>query len=71
MIKIEEMNLADLILYDKNPRNNQKAVPLVANSIKEFGFKNPIIIDKKERDYMRSYTICSGSVIRHEGSALY
>lgn len=47
MIKIEEMNLADLVLYDKNPRNNQKAVPLVANSIKEFGFKNPIIIDKK------------------------
>ena len=33
--------------YDKNPRgNNEAAVQLVANSIKEFGFKVPIVIDK-------------------------
>lgn len=32
--------------YEKNPRKNDKAVDLVANSIKEFGFKVPIIIDK-------------------------
>ena len=39
--------LAEIKPYDKNPRgNNEAAVQLVANSIKEFGFKVPIVIDK-------------------------
>lgn len=41
--------LRDLTPYENNPRNNDAAVELVANSIKEFGFKNPIIIDKNGR----------------------
>lgn len=32
--------------YEKNPRKNDEAVEYVANSIKEFGFKVPIVIDK-------------------------
>ncbi len=32
--------------YENNPRNNDEAVEAVANSIKEFGFKVPIIITK-------------------------
>lgn len=32
--------------YTKNPRKNDRAVDLVAKSIKEFGFQNPIILDK-------------------------
>ena len=31
--------------YDKNPRKNEQAVKYVASSIKEFGFKVPIVID--------------------------
>lgn len=31
--------------YENNPRNNKKAVEFVMNSIKEFGFKQPIVID--------------------------
>jgi ParB family chromosome partitioning protein len=38
--------LAEIKPYDKNPRNNEAAVQLVANSIKEFGFKVPIVVDK-------------------------
>ena len=38
--------LSELIPYENNPRNNEKAVSSVANSIKEFGFKVPIVIDK-------------------------
>lgn len=45
-MKIEYMNIDTLIPYENNPRNNDEAVKYVANSIKEFGFKNPIIIDK-------------------------
>lgn len=32
--------------YENNPRINDEAVEYVANSIKEFGFRNPIILDK-------------------------
>lgn len=32
--------------YKNNPRNNAKAIKYVANSIKEFGFKQPIVLDK-------------------------
>ena len=44
-IKIKYMPIAELKAYENNPRNNDEAVPFVANSIKEFGFKNPVIID--------------------------
>ena len=39
--KINEINQ-----YEKNPRKNDEAVNYVAESIKEFGFKVPIIVDK-------------------------
>lgn len=32
--------------YKNNPRFNDDAVKYVANSIKEFGFKQPIVVDK-------------------------
>ena len=37
--------ISELIPYVNNPRKNDKAVDAVASSIKNFGFKNPIIID--------------------------
>ena len=45
-MKIIYKKLEDLKLYKNNPRYNDEAVEYVANSIKEFGFKVPIIIDK-------------------------
>lgn len=45
-MKIIEMNIEDLIPYKDNPRINYMAVDAVANSIREFGFKVPIIVDK-------------------------
>lgn len=38
--------LKDLKQYENNPRKNDDAVKYVAESIKEFGFKVPIVIDK-------------------------
>lgn len=46
-LKIEYINIDELIPYINNPRINDNAVDVVAGSIKEFGFKNPIIIDSK------------------------
>lgn len=39
-------NINELIPYDNNPRLNDEAVEYVKNSIKEFWFKVPIVIDK-------------------------
>lgn len=47
-MKIEMMNVSVLIPYAKNARQNEKAVDKVASSIKEFGFRNPIIVDEKD-----------------------
>lgn len=44
-MNIEYYDIKTLVPYDKNPRNNKEAVDKVAESIKEFGFKNPIIVD--------------------------
>lgn len=45
-MNIETIPLVEIIPYEKNPRKNDKAVDVVAKSIKEFGFKVPIILDK-------------------------
>lgn len=45
-MNIVQMKIADVIPYDKNPRKNDDAVKYVMESIKEFGFKVPIVIDK-------------------------
>lgn len=43
---IKYMEPVDLIPYENNPRINDYAVKKVMESIKEFGFRNPILVDK-------------------------
>ena len=43
-IVIKQIN--EISPYEKNPRRNDEAVRYVAASIKKFGFKQPIVIDK-------------------------
>lgn len=45
-MKIVNKKIEDLKPYENNPRFNDDAVKYVANSIKEFGFKVPMVIDK-------------------------
>lgn len=45
-IEIQYKKLKDIKPYEKNPRKNDDAVPYVLESIKEYGFKVPIVIDK-------------------------
>lgn len=47
-MKVVYMAVSELVPYENNPRNNEKAVEAVANSIREFGFKNPIIVDRQK-----------------------
>lgn len=46
VMQIVNMKLADIHPYEKNPRFNEEAVEAVANSIREFGFRQPLVIDK-------------------------
>ena len=45
-MQIIEKSITEIQPYEKNPRKNDEAVQYVANIIKEFGFKVPIVIDK-------------------------
>lgn len=45
-MEIKMIKVDDLKPYENNPRFNDDAVEYVANSIKEFGFKVPIVVDK-------------------------
>ena len=45
-MNIIELNVNEIIPYENNPRNNDEAIDKVAESIKEFGFRVPIIIDR-------------------------
>ena len=45
-MEIIELPIKALKPYKRNPRKNDKAVEYVANSIRNFGFKVPIVIDE-------------------------
>jgi len=45
-LKIEYVDINNIKPYKKNPRKNEEAIPYVMESIKQFGFKNPVILDK-------------------------
>lgn len=45
-IQIKMLSIDDIVPYEHNPRRNDDAVGSVSESIKQFGFKVPIIIDK-------------------------
>ena len=45
-MQIVNKNIEEIKIYENNPRNNDSAVDYVAQSIKDFGFKIPIILDK-------------------------
>lgn len=40
------LTLDEIKPYDNNPRNNTEAVKQVKKSLRDFGFQNPIIVDK-------------------------
>ena len=57
-MEIEQVNICDIQPYPNNPRKNEKAVDIVAKSIKNFGFLVPVILDDK------NYIICGHTRIK-------
>lgn len=46
-MKVEEINLSEIKPYEFNPRKNEKAIEKVAASLREFGWKQPIVVDEE------------------------
>lgn len=44
-MEVVDVSINELMEYENNPRINDESVPFVANSIKEFGFLVPCVID--------------------------
>lgn len=45
-MEVKLVKIADIRPYDRNPRNNDGAVDAVAASIQEFGWQQPIVVDR-------------------------
>ncbi|MCM1297626.1 MAG: ParB N-terminal domain-containing protein, partial [Muribaculaceae bacterium] len=43
---VEQRDIHSITPYENNPRINDRAVEAVAASIKEFGWQQPIVVDK-------------------------
>jgi len=46
-MKIEMRSIEEVTPYGRNPRKNEDAVDAVAGSIREFGFRVPIVVDEQ------------------------
>lgn len=46
-MNVKKLSLKEIYPYERNPRNNDKAVDAVAASIQRFGFLVPLVIDKE------------------------
>lgn len=47
-MQIHDIKISALREYENNPRHNENAVEAVAESIKQFGFKVPIVVNRTE-----------------------
>lgn len=45
-MEVLQRPIGEITPYEKNPRNNDGAVDAVAASIREFGWQQPIVVDK-------------------------
>lgn len=44
-LRVKYVPIGDVRPYEDNPRRNDQAVQAVANSLREFGWKQPIVVD--------------------------
>ena len=49
-LRVKYVPIGDVRPYEDNPRRNDGAVQAVANSLREFGWKQPIVVDADGAD---------------------
>jgi ParB-like chromosome segregation protein Spo0J len=45
-VQIDLWPIERVVPYDRNPRQNDQAIDAVAASLKEFGWRQPIVVDR-------------------------
>ena len=45
-MQVKQVDIASLTPYENNPRHNERAIEKVADSIREFGWRQPIVADE-------------------------
>jgi len=45
-VRVEQADIASITPYPGNPRKNRQSIVKVADSIREFGFRQPIVVDE-------------------------
>ena len=48
VMRVTMRPIADIHPYEGNPRVNDAAADAVARSIREFGFRQPIVVDEQD-----------------------
>ena len=55
-MKIQDLDIKSIKVYAKNPRRNDAAVDAVAASIREFGWKQPLVINPATMEIVAGHT---------------
>ena len=45
-MKVKMVAIEDVVPYARNPRKNMAAISKVSASLKEFGWQQPVVVDK-------------------------
>ena len=52
-MQTDTVDIGSVIPYARNPRRNEAAVAKVAASLKEFGWRQPIVVDEQKHPEAR------------------
>lgn len=47
-MKVELRSIDQILPYEANPRRNEAAVDAVAESVRQFGWRQPIVVDEAD-----------------------
>ena len=60
------MPIQNVIPYENNPRRNDAAIPKVARLIREFGWQQPIVVDRKNTVIVGHTRLMAGRLLGHQ-----
>ena len=60
------MPIQNIIPYEGNPRRNDSAIPKVARLIREFGWQQPIVVDRRNVVIVGHTRLMAGRLLGHQ-----
>jgi DNA modification methylase len=55
-LRLEYVPIGELVPFPKNPRKNEEAIPKVVDSIKRFGWTNPVLARREDKVVIAGHT---------------